>query len=63
MLKPILDPDGTVTGNWKYLNDINKFCPGCGKEINIYDENIEYSRTKRSTHVFWHAECTGKVWH
>lgn len=48
---------------WKYLNDGNDVCPGCGKRIYSYDKNVEYSRTKRGTHVFWHTECTGKAWH
>ena len=63
MLKPIVDPDEKTTGDWKYLTDSNKHCPGCGKEIQRHNVGIEYSRTKRGTHVFWHTECTGKVWH
>ena len=63
MLKPIMYPDAKSTGEWAKLNDTNKYCPGCGKEIHREDQGIEYSRTKRGTHIFWHGECTGKVWH
>lgn len=48
---------------WGYLNDSNNICPGCKKQIYNYDTDIEYSKTKRDTHIFWHTGCTTKVWH
>lgn len=62
-LIPISDPEEKTTGDWKFLTDRNNICPGCGKTIYRHDENIEHSRTKRGTHIFWHGKCTGKVWH
>lgn len=38
---------------WMYLNSSNDKCPICGKQIDKSDNNIEYSRTKRSSHVFF----------
>lgn len=45
---------------WMYLNSSNDKCPICGEQIDKSDNNIEYSRTKRSSHVFFHKECFGK---
>lgn len=58
-LVPITDPERESTGDWKFLTKNNNTCPGCGKEIHRYDENVEHSRTKRGTHIFWHSKCTG----
>lgn len=63
MLTPILKLGVKSTGAWKHLTENNNTCPGCGKTIYRYNTDIEYSSTKRGTHVFWHAGCTGKVWH
>ena len=63
MLKPMRDPEAGAIGDWAKLNEANNCCPGCGEKIQQTDENIEHSRTKRGTSVFWHTECTGKVWH
>ena len=63
MLTPSLNPGAASNGDWKYLTDENNNCLGCGKKIYCHNKNIEYSRTKRGTHIFWHTECTGKVWH
>lgn len=43
-----------------YLNNINKYCPVCRQRIYEYDSDIEYSRTKRKTHIFIHTECVKK---
>lgn len=48
---------------WKHLDDSNNICPGCKKTIYASDQSVECSKTKRATYVFWHTECTGKVWH
>lgn len=63
MLEPIFDKDKKSTGAWAKLSNLNRNCPGCGKEIRRTDKDIEYSATKRGTHVFWHHGCTMKVWH
>lgn len=42
------------------LNNINFWCPVCGKEIHREDDDIEYSRTKRGSHIFIHTECVKK---
>lgn len=47
---------------WKYLNKSNNICPGCKKAVYDYDSDVEYSKTKRGTHVFWHTQCTNRVW-
>lgn len=48
---------------WKYLDDGNRKCPGCGETVYAGERGVEYCKTKRGTHVFWHTGCTGKVWH
>lgn len=45
---------------FKYLSNINRHCPVCGQQIYEYDNNIEYSRTKRKTRIFIHTECVKK---
>lgn len=46
---------------WTYLNSDNSMCPMCGKEICSSDKGIEYSRTKRGTHIFFHEKCFKKA--
>lgn len=42
---------------WAYLNSNNNMCAICGKEISSSNKNIEYSRTKRGSHIFFHSKC------
>lgn len=42
------------------LNNINSLCPVCGKEIRREDDDIEYSKTRRGSHIFIHTECVKK---
>lgn len=41
---------------WRYL-DGNNICPLCNKVISQSDNGIEYSRTIRGTHMFFHGKC------
>lgn len=42
------------------LSNMNRYRPVCKQLIYDSDKNIEYSKTKRGTHIFIHTECVKK---
>jgi len=45
------------SSEWKFLGGHNMECPICRKSLSSNDQNIEYTKTRRGSHLFIHTEC------